>query len=224
LAWQPVVPPRDDAEGLPPFATGQDAPNVRFAKELPILLLCAAVIAFLIRALLAQAFYIPSGSMIPTLELQDRVVVSKLSYRLHDPRRGDVVVFECPPSAPGGCPGDPKRPFPVNALHWVGERVGVVQPSTEDYIKRVIAFPGETVEGANGSVYVNGLRLDEPYLPPGTVTSDFEPQTVPETGLWVMGDNRANSSDSRVFGPIARDTVIGRAILRVWPLGRTGFL
>ena len=98
------------------------------------------------------------------------------------------------------------------------------QPEVEEFIKRVIALPGETVEGHDNAVYVDGRKLIEPYLPPGTSIGDFDPVKVPPGHLWVMGDNRTNSSDSRVFGPIRADTIVGRAILRVWPPQRTAFL
>lgn len=193
------------------------------AREIPILVISAAVLAFLLKTLVAQAFYIPSGSMLPQLQINDRVVVSKLSYRLHDPRRGDIVVFDCPAVScvnqkradGGGVRG---------LLRKVAEGVGVVQPSTEEFIKRVIALPGETVEGREGAIYIDGRRLIEPYLPPDTITSDFSPLKVPAKHLWVMGDNRGNSSDSRVFGPIPRSTVVGRTVLRVWPILEASFL
>ncbi len=183
----------------------------------------AAVIAFVIKAFVAQAFYIPSGSMLPQLQIDDRVVVSKIAYRLHPPRRGDIVVFDCPEVS---CT-ERKRPAgsPVRrVLRSVAEGVGVVQPSAEEFIKRVVALPGETVEARSGAVYVNGRRLVEPYLPPGTATADFGPVTVPGGHLYVMGDNRSNSSDSRVFGPIPRSSVVGRTVVRIWPVGDASFL
>jgi len=192
------------------------------AREVPILLVSAAVLAFLLKTLVAQAFYIPSGSMLPQLQINDRVVVSKLSYRLHEPRRGDIVVFDCPAVS---CVNEKHEDHGVRRiLRKVAEGVGVVQPSTEEFIKRVVGLPGETVEGRDGAVYVGGRRLVEPYLPPGTITSDFAPVKVPDRHLWVMGDNRANSSDSRVFGPIPRSTVVGRTVVRVWPLSKAAFL
>jgi signal peptidase I len=195
----------------------------RTAKEVPLLLVSAAVLAFLLKTLVAQAFYIPSGSMLPQLQINDRVVVSKLSYRLHSPRRGDIVVFDCPAKActhrqdsgPSGLRG---------LLRKVAEGVGVVQPSTEEFIKRVVGLPGETVEGRDGAVHINGRRLREPYLAPGAATADFPAVQVPEDHLFVMGDNRANSSDSRVFGPIPESLVVGRTIARVWPLPSASFL
>jgi len=180
------------------------------------------VIAFLVRTFIAQAFYIPSGSMLPQLQILDRVVVSKLSYKLHDPRRGDIIVFDNPyPQA--AKPADSDNAV-VRVVKNVGKAVGVVQPSTDEFIKRVIGLPGETVEGRQGHVYVNGRLLREPYLKPDVVTSTFAPITIPKGQLWVMGDNRTNSGDSRVFGPISQSHIVGRAVVKVWPLGSTSFL
>ena len=234
MHWEPIVAPsdgEDEPPGLPPFAAPGSRPARTFAGELPVLLLVALVAAFLVRTFVFQAFFIPSPSMgcagpacpVHTLEVDDKIVVSKLSYRLHEPRRGDIVVFECPPTA--NCHNRTASSNPVvRGARFVGERVGLVPPSTEDYIKRVIALEGETVEGRQGQVYVDGLRLDEPYLPDAVVTSDFGPVIVPANQLWVMGDNRQNSGDSRVFGPITEDSVVGRTVLRLFPLRRTAFL
>ncbi|MDP9021070.1 MAG: signal peptidase I, partial [Actinomycetota bacterium] len=183
--------------------------------ELLVLLAIAAVIALVLRAFVAQAFSIPSTSMAPQLAVGDRVVVSKLAYRLHEPRRGDIVVFDCPAAA--GCHAAEDQPLPARALHGLLEAVGLRQPSTEDYIKRVVAVAGERVEAHGGAIHVDGRRLVEPYLPPSATTADFGPVTIPRGQLFVMGDNRGNSSDSRVFGAIDDGTVIGRATLRVWP-------
>jgi len=100
----------------------------------------------------------------------------------------------------------------------------VIQPSTQEFIKRVVGLPGETVESRDGQVYVNGKRLIEPYLPTGTVTAGLAPLTVPEGALFVMGDNRGSSSDSRVFGPVRRSSVVGRAVAKVWPPARASYL
>jgi signal peptidase I len=208
--------------GLPPFAVHKPPSPTRALKELPILLVIAGVIAFLVRTFVAQAFYIPSGSMLPQLQILDRVVVSKVSYKLHDPRRGDIVVFDNP--YPQQTSTNTSDNAVVRAVRGVGKAIGVVQPSTDEFIKRVIGLPGETVEGRENHVYINGRLLDEPYLQPSVVTSTFAPLTVPKGQLWVMGDNRTNSGDSRVFGPISENKVVGRAIVKVWPLGAASFL
>ena len=188
-------------------------------REVAFLAGMAVVIAVVVKTFVAQAFYIPSGSMLPQLQINDRVVVSKVSYRLHDPRRGDIVVFD----APGGSPGT-DDPLVERALRGLAQSIGVMAPSTDEYIKRVVALPGERVEGRGGKVLVDGLELIEPYLPRGTATGDFPAVVVPPRTVFVLGDNRANSADSRVFGPVPRSTVVGRAIVRVWPLGNTSFL
>ena len=215
IAWRPALPAQTPP-GLPPFEDErQPTSPARLAVEIPLLIVLAAVIAFLLKTFIAQAFYIPSVSMVPQLHVNDRVVVSKLAYRAHDPRRGDVIVFDDPTGDTKASPG---------LVSKILEGVGVKQPSTEEYIKRVVALPGEQVQGRDGRVYVNGLLLEEPYLPEGTLTSPFGPVTVPDGRLWVMGDNRSNSTDSRGFGTIDAETVVGRAILKVWPLPDMAFL
>ena len=188
-------------------------------RELVVLVVTALVIAVVVKSFVAQAFFIPSGSMLPQLQIDDRVVVSKISYRLHDPRRGDIVVFD----APGGTPKD-DRPLPARFVRSIIQSIGLAAPSTDEYIKRVVALPGERVEAHDGKVLVDGLELVEPYLPAGTTTTDFAAVVVPPETVWVMGDNRSNSADSRVFGPVPRSTVVGRAFARVWPLNHTSFL
>jgi signal peptidase I len=115
------------------------------------------------------------------------------------------------------------RSLPSRVIHTVLESVGLRQPSTEDFIKRVIGLPGETVEGKSGKIFINGRALVEPYLAEDPV-GDFPPKVIPKDQLWVMGDNRNRSSDSRVFGPIKESKIVGRAILRIWPVNRLGFL
>jgi signal peptidase I len=179
------------------------------------------IIAILTNTFVAQAFFIPSASMVPQLRVNDRVVVSKLAYHLHPPRRGDVVVFAAPPEEQQAI--GPSGDAVGRALQGIGRALGVSE-SQKELIKRVVGLPGETVEGRNGRVYVDGQLLDEPYLPKGTLTSDFGPIVVPPGELWVMGDNRGDSSDSRVFGPIRRSSVVGRAIWRIWPVDHLSFL
>jgi len=190
-----------------------------FLKELLILLVTALAIAVGVKTFVAQAFYIPSGSMLPQLEVGDRIVVSKLSYRLHDPRRGDIVVFDSPNPGPKDDSGPVER-----VLRGLGQAVGVAAPSTDEFVKRVIGLPGETVEGRGGRVFVNGRELVEPYLPANSVINDFGQVRVPPGQVFVMGDNRENSADSRVFGPIRLATIVGRVIVRVWPVPEASFL
>jgi signal peptidase I len=142
-----------------------------------------------------------------------------VSYRLHDPRRGDIVVFDAP-----GDEGDGDSALPVRFLRSIVQSIGLAAPSTDEYIKRVVALPGERVEAHDGRVFVDGRELVEPYLPAGTTTSDFTAVVVPPDTLWVLGDNRGSSADSRIFGPVPESTVVGRAFARVWPLGHTSFL
>jgi signal peptidase I len=214
--WPAVIP---EAGGPSPVEQPPPKPRSLF-RELPLLLGVAFIIAFLVKTFVAQAFFIPSESMVHTLEVGDRVLVSRVSYKLHDPRRGDIVVFTSPFETQGS--GD-DRSLPSRVVHTVLESVGLRQPSTEDFIKRVIALPGETVEGKNGKIQINGRELVEPYLAEDPI-GDFPPKTIPDGQIWVMGDNRNRSSDSRVFGPIKESKIVGRAILRIWPINRLGFL
>ena len=196
------------------------SPPWRGLLEIPVIAALAVVIVIVLRAALVQPFYIPSASMVPQLQVNDKIVVSRLSYRLHDPRRGDIVVFDRPPGAAldsGPAAGH------VTPFRWVTERLGLV-PRTDEIVKRVVALPGETVEGHDGHVYVGGLLLVEPYLRPGVRTEPFAARTVPAGTLWVMGDNRGDSEDSRYFGPIRRRTVVGRAFVKVWPVSSASFL
>ncbi|MDQ1426832.1 MAG: signal peptidase [Acidimicrobiaceae bacterium] len=155
--------------------------------------------AIVVKTFLIQAFFIPSGSMEPTLKPGDRVLVNKLSYKLHDVHRGDIVVFKRPPSEAD-------------------------DPTIKDLIKRVIGLPGDRIEGRDGVVYINGQPLKEPYLPPGTTTASLPLQTVPAGQYFVMGDNRGNSKDSRFIGTIPKNLIVGRAFVRVWPLSGIGLL
>jgi len=207
----------DDAGRQP--AGPERSSAFQVVRELGFLVVTAVVIAVVVKSFVAQAFYIPSGSMLPQLQINDRVVVSKLSYRLHDPHRGDIVVFD----APGEKVPDASA-LPVRVVRGIVQSIGLAAPSTDEYIKRVIALPGERVEGHDGRILVDGRRLTEPYLPEGVVTSEFAAVVVPPGDLWVMGDNRTNSADSRVFGPIGESTVVGRAFVRLWPFDHVSFL
>ena len=231
IRWDPVVLGGDGVKGLPPFAEEKAARTPRTAaREVPILVVLAITLAFVVKSLVAQAFYIPSVSMVPTLKVHDRVVVSRVAYRMHPPHRGDIVVFDEPPAAQAAIPIRKVHvSWPVRAVRALLEAVGLRQPSTSEFIKRVIGLPGETVDIHGGHVYIDGQLLVEPYLPPGTVTVGAPgavklPITVPPDQVWLMGDNRSQSFDSRYWGTVKRSHLIGRAIVRAWPPGRIGFL
>lgn len=204
----------------PPNRTGKRS-TTRVLVEWGILILVAIVIALVIKTFLFQAFYIPSESMVPTLEVGDRVLVNKLSYDLHDLNRGDIVVFAAEPNE-----------------EW--HRAGI-----DDLVKRVIALPGETISQCEGDrICIDGRLLEEDYLPKDVPSAAKWTESFPSVGgklvcdassapgtckvpagqVFVMGDNRGNSSDSRDHGPIKESSIVGRVFLRIWPLNRLGFL
>lgn len=190
-----------------------------FLRELPVLLLVALLLAFLLRTFVVQVFYIPSSSMVPTLQEQDRMVVEKLTYQFREPQRGEVIVFagdEVAGTDGGG----------VGSLATaVGRFLGVVPADARDFVKRVIGLPGDTVEiDDDGTVTVNGVALDEPYVVNGDPQA-YGPFEVPADRLFVLGDNRPNSSDSRFgLGFVEMDHVVGRAAFVLWPLDHMGGL
>ena len=184
--------------------------RVRLGREVPAVLCLTLVVAVLVKTFLLQAFYIPSPSMVPTLLVDDRVLVSKLS---HSFERGGVIVFDSPLYE------HPREWLPEKVLRNLREVVGVQHP-TAHLIKRVVAVGGDQVEVREGQVLVNGVTQDEPYLAEGSWMEDMEAQLIPAEHLWVMGDNRNNSRDSRWFGPIPVDTVTGKVVFRLWPLKR----
>ena len=187
-----------------------------FLLELPGLLLAALVVAVVIKTFIIQPFYIPSESMVHTLEVNDRVMVSKLSYRFGEIERGDIVVFETGPRV--------ELNAPEAVVQAVLDALGIRTSANEDLIKRVIAIGGDTVEIEDNHVMVNGELIVEPYLSPGTLMADMDERTIPRGQIWVMGDNRNESSDSRVFGPVDVDDVVGEAVIRIWPVDRIGRL
>ncbi|MGZ8582192.1 MAG: signal peptidase I [Actinomycetota bacterium] len=188
-------------------------PVTQFLGELPGLIVMAFVLALLIKTFLVQAFFIPSGSMEPTLVPGDRVLVLKVPYYFSEPDRGDIIVFEDPDPS-----GVPDRGLVDGFFHWMFEGLGVQRPDSEDFIKRVVGTPGDVVSGREGQVYVNGEPIDEPYLT--QPTDDFPKTKVPPGELFVMGDNRGNSLDSRFsLGFVPIDNVIGKAEIIIWPPG-----
>jgi signal peptidase I len=188
-----------------------------FLRELPILFIVALAVAIVLKTFVVQAFFIPSSSMEPTLEPGDRVLVQKVVY---GPDRGDVIVFSDPQGRPG-----PDRGIVGGFVHWLSSTLGIERPEHEDFIKRVIGLPGETVELRDGRLFVDGVGIREPYLKGAVDTRDYGPVKVPEGALFVLGDNRLNSNDSRFgLGFVPVDKVVGRAFAIVWPPSRVGWI
>lgn len=220
-----------NAEGLakpsPPVVQRRHTvPQLPLWLETIVLLTVALVLAVLVKTFLAQAFYIPSGSMQPTLMVNDRILVQKVSYWRGDVHRGDVVVFD----DPGGWLGSAQAPGPHNTAQRALELFGLY-PTGGHLVKRVIGVGGDRVRccTTNGRLSVNGVALEEPYVLDAAAVADqrFD-VVVPRDRLWVMGDNRGNSADSRAHlgdpggGFIPVDRVIGKAWVTVWPWGRAG--
>ena len=221
----PPPPPPPPPELRAPPAAEPSEPEERkhkpFWRELPVLIVIAFAIALLLKSFVLQAFFIPSASMENTLMVGDRVLVEKVSYRFSDPDRGDVVVFERESVVPAEDDED-------SVFEKIGDSFrslfGFPTDGAQDFIKRVVAVGGDTVEGRDGVVFVNGEQIDEPYLEEGVETSSFGPVEVPEDHIFVMGDNRSNSEDSRSIGPIEVDAVVGRAFVLIWPPSDFGTL
>ncbi len=168
-----------------------------FLGELPLLIITAVIVAWLIKTLLVQPFFIPSSSMEPTLFPGDRVLVSKFTYRFSKPLPKDIVVFKAPDTQPG---------------------------EAQDFIKRIVATPGMSIEVDKGIVIVDGKTRKEPFIVLDSPNSNFGPVTVPKNKVFVMGDNRANSKDSRFFGPVSKESLEGKGFLIYWPPSRMGLL
>lgn len=160
-------------------------------KDILEAVILAIILAAVIRIWLFEPFYIPSPSMETTLMTNDRIIVNKFIYKINEPERGDIIVFQYPL--------DPER----------------------DFVKRVIALEGETIEVRDNYVYIDGKRLEEPYIH-DTMLSNFGPVRVPEDHLFVMGDNRNNSDDSRVWGALHTKYLVGKTVFKYWPLSRIG--
>ena len=176
----------------------------RWVIEWAVVLVIALAVALCVRAFVIQTFYIPSASMEPTLMIGDRIIVDKLSYDLHAVHRGDIIVFNRPP-------GEPKS------------------ANIQDLVKRVVGLPGETIWSSDGNVYVQGPdTADKVVLVPEPVAGTqlgpvIRRQTVPPDDYYVLGDNRTNSDDSRYFGYVPRSDIVGRVVMRIWPVSSIRF-
>ena len=175
-------------------------PRSAFA-EWAIVLVVAMLAAFLVRTFVFQTFYIPSGSMEPTLQIGDRIIVSKLSYDFHAVHRGDIIVFHAPPKEATVC----------------------ADPNVKDLVKRVIGLPGETIWSQGNTIYVNGAPLSQPWFPATPLGPPIVKTKIPSNSYFVMGDNRTDSCDSRMWGTLPRSDIIGHVIFRIWPLSQIGF-
>jgi signal peptidase I len=192
--------PADASPAGPPPPPGQRRKGWKRAlSEIVITILAAALVAGLVQKLAVQSFWIPTGSMIPTLGVGDRILVRKAFYSSHDVHEGDIVVFTRPPLEDCGDPGD------------------------SDLVKRVIALPGQTIYSSGNSIYVDGRLLAEPYLPaydplgrPVPNATRQHPYRVPAGEFYMLGDNRADSCDSRYWGPINGSSIVGKAVLTYW--------
>ena len=196
-------------------------PRLRSTVELILTLAVAAGIAYLAQAYVVKPYVVPTGSMVPTLEPNDRLIADRLTLDFRNPHRGEIVVFH-PPLCKAHFNQAPDYNFCSTSA--VGERVG---PSGTAFVKRVIGLPGETLWSANGKVYIKpvhgkSFQLQEPYLPANTTTDINGRIRVPKGMYFMMGDNRASSDDSRTWGPEPRGWMIGIARVRYWPLSRLG--
>jgi len=217
----PAQPPSDPPSDQDDEDAGKKQPGpLAVVRETVVLVALAILLAVVFKTFLVAAFYIPSGSMESTLNVSDRVLVEKVSYRFGDVQNGDVVVFVHDDL--GLQPSGPSNPI-ARFFSSLGQAIGLVPPSDRDFIKRVVGVPGDEIT-CDGHLQRNGKPVDEPYLDPGVTTEGCKPMTVPAGKLYVMGDNRTNSQDSRSFGVIDRSDVVGRAFVRIWPLTHVGWL
>jgi signal peptidase I len=215
-------PPPAEIETPPYHKEDERQPGLlAVLRETVVLVALAVLLAVVFKTFLVAAFYIPSGSMESTLNISDRVLVEKVSYRFGDVERGDVVVFVH--DEPGFEPAGSSNPV-TGFFSSLGQAIGIVPPSDRDFIKRVVGIPGDRIDCRGGKLVRNNKTVNEPYLDPGTTTDSCRATTVRPGELFVMGDNRGNSQDSRSFGVIQRSDVVGRAFVRIWPLNHTGWL
>lgn len=201
--------------------------RIPFWLELPLVIIVAVLLAFVVKSLVVQVFFIPSGSMEDTLQVGDRVAVNRFIYQFGEPERGDVVVFDGVDSFVPASAQAPSEGLVVDFAKELGRTVGVVPPPDTVFVKRVIGVGGDRVKccNADGRISVNNEPIDESsYLFPGDAPSNtpFE-VVVPAGKLWVMGDHRSDSADSRSHqgdpggGHVPVDRVLGKAFAVIWP-------
>lgn len=199
--------------------------SLPFWIELPLLVGIALIVAVVIKTFFFQAFYIPSGSMKETLQIEDRVLVNKIALNVDNLAVGDVIVFDDPRAGFDA----PAEGILESAVRNVAESIGLATPQSE-FIKRIVGLPGDEVELVDNQLILNGVEIDEPYLaesarPPSTCgDANYGPITVPDGHVMVMGDNRCHSSDGRSFGPVPTNEIVGRAFVVIWPPSRWGGL
>lgn len=200
--------------------SGKKSRGTNSLVELVVIVAVALGLALGIQAVLVKPFRIPSRSMVPTLEVGQRVLVDRVTQRFSDPDRGDVVVFRPPAGADNGECGvdhDGHGPCPQ----------GTPEVSDQNFIKRVVGLPGDRLKVMDGRVYINGELQDEPFIKPDSscISCDLEKEiTIPADQFFMMGDNRGGSADSRIWGPVPRDQIVGTAFFTYWPPGRVGIL
>jgi signal peptidase I len=195
--------------------------------ELILVVAAALGIALLFQAFIVKPYKIPSGSMLPTLQINQRILVDRIGNDFSSPGIGDIIVFHPPKNYAAGCAdpaeGQERSGQDAAAACAVAQR----QASSETFVKRVVGLPGDRISIRNGHVYRNGVREHDPYIAPcygGPACSFPQTITVPRGDYYMMGDNRGDSDDSRFWGPVARSWIIGKAFLTYWPPSRIGFL
>ena len=173
----------------------------RAATEWIVVVVVAVLAALLVRTFVLQTFFIPSGSMEPTLQVGDRIIVSKLSYHLHSVHRGDIIVFHAPAKEATVC----------------------ADPNVRDLVKRVIGLPGETISSSGNIISINGQPIAQPWFPATALGPPIATTRIPADSYFVMGDNRTNSCDSRMWGTLPKTNIIGHVVFRIWPISQIGF-
>jgi signal peptidase I len=188
------------AEPRPAAGTTPTTQRGRAALEWVAVVVVALLAAFLVRTFVFQTFYIPSGSMEPTLQIGDRIIVSKLSYDFHSVNRGDIIVFHAPPREATVC----------------------ADPAVQDLVKRVIGLPGDWISSRGNTILIDGTPLAQPWFPAVPLGPAITRTHIGPNSYFVMGDNRSDSCDSRMWGTLPGSNIIGHVILRIWPLSQIG--